>query len=219
MPRQRKISRRIDHGSNDHTFLSTEECFRQQHFEALDTLICQLDQRFDQRDLKVLEEIEKLSIGCCNNSDMNPSEELMELYQREIIFQNLQVQLAMLPDFLKTCNEENTHETSIKQVTLVNTICELMNISSFGKTKFSEVNKLLHLYLTVPMTSSTAERSFPALRRIKDYLRSTMTQARPNHLKVTHVHKDRTDNLNIVDIAKAFISLNDRQSAFFGHFK
>ena len=53
-----------------------------------------------------------------------------------------------------------------------------------------------------------------------DYLRSTtMTQARFNHLMVTHVHKDITDNLNIVDIAKAFVSLNDRQSAFFGHFK
>ena len=219
MPRQRKVSRRIDHGSNDHTFLSTEEYFRQQYFEALDILICQLDQRFDQKDLKVLEEIEKLLIGCCNNGDVNPSEELMELYQREINFQNLQVQLAMLPDFLKTCNEQNTHETPIKQVTSVNTICELMNISSFGKTMFSEVNKLLHLYLTVPMTSSTAEHSFSSLRRIKDYLRSTMTQAHLNHLMVTHVHKDRTDNLNIVDIAKAVVSLNDRWSAFFGHFK
>lgn len=98
LPRQRNVSRRIDHGSNDHTFLSTEEYFRQQYFEALDILICQLDQRFDQKDLKVLEEIEKLLIGCCNNAygDVNPSEELMELYQREINFQNLQVQLAML---------------------------------------------------------------------------------------------------------------------------
>ena len=179
-----------------------------------------MDQRFDQKDLKVLEEIEKLLISHCNNNnDVNPSEELMELYQREINFQNLQVQLAMLPDFLKTCNEQKAHETPIKQVTSVNTICELMNISSFGKTMFSEVNKLLHLYLTIPMTSSTAERSFSALRRIKDYLRSTMTQACLNHLMVMHVHKDRTDNLNIVDIAKAFVSLNDRRSTFFGHFK
>lgn len=114
LPRQRKVSRRIDHGSIDHTFLSTEEYFRQQYFEALDITICQLDQRFDQKDLKVLEEIEKLLIGCCNNNYVNPSVELMELYQREINFQNLQVQLAMLPDFLKTCNEQNTHETPIK---------------------------------------------------------------------------------------------------------
>lgn len=84
---------------------------------------------------------------------------------------------------------------------------------------FSEVNKLLHLYLTVPMTSCTAERSFSALRRIKDYLRSTMTQARLNHLIVMHVHKERTDNLNIVDIAETFVSLNNRRSTFFGHFK
>ena len=46
-----------------------------------------------------------------------------------------------------------------------------------------------------------------------------MTKAHLNCLMVTHVHKDRTENLNIVDIAKAFVSLNDRRSAFFGHFK
>ena len=94
-----------------------------------------------------------------------------------------------------------------------------MNMSSFGKTMFSEVNKLLQLYLTAPMTSSTAEYSFSALRRIKDYLRSTLTQAYLNHLMVTHTPKDRTDNLKIIDITKAFVSLNDRQSAFFRHFK
>ena len=54
---------------------------------------------------------------------------------------------------------------------------------------------------------------------IKDYLTSTITQAHLNHLMVTHVHKDRTENLNIVDIAEAFISLNDRWNAFLGHFK
>ena len=53
-----------------------------------------------------------------------------------------------------------------------------------------------------------------------DYLRSTATtQAHLNDLMVTHVHKDITDNLNIVDIAKAFVSLNDRRGAFFGHCK
>ena len=75
---------------------------------------------------------------------MYPSKELMELYQKEINFQNLQIQLAMLPDFLKTCNEQNTDKTLIKQVTSGTTICELMNNLSFGKVMFGEVNKLLH---------------------------------------------------------------------------
>lgn len=37
----------------------------------------------------------------------------------------------------------------------------------------SEVDKLLNIYFTFPVTSATAERSFSSLRRIKTYLRST----------------------------------------------
>ena len=93
----------------------------------------------------------------------------------------------------------------VKEVTTVNTICELMNLSSFGKTIFSVINKLLHLYQTVPMTSSTAERSFSALRRIKDYLRSTMTQAWLNHLMF--IKREQTILTYVADIAKTFVSL------------
>ena len=83
---------------------------------------------------------------------------------------------------------------------------------------FSEVNKLLHLYLTVPMTSATAERTFSALRRLNTYLHATMSQQRLNNLMVLHVHKDETDNLNLVDVAKNFIDVNNRRHLYFGWF-
>ena len=35
---------------------------------------------------------------------------------------------------------------------------------------------LLPMYLTIPVTSATSERTFSALRRLKNYLRSTMKQ-------------------------------------------
>ena len=79
-----------------------------------------------------------------------------------------------------------------------------MNTSSFGKSMFSEVNTLLRVYLTVPMTSATAERSFSSLRRLKTYLRSTMSQKRLNHILLLHTHKVFTDELNIVEIARVY---------------
>ena len=39
------------------------------------------------------------------------------------------------------------------------TKCDMMNETSIGK-KFSEVHNLIRLYLTIPMTSATAERIF-----------------------------------------------------------
>ena len=83
---------------------------------------------------------------------------------------------------------------------------------------FNQVNKLLHIVLTIPVTTSTAERSFSTLRRLKTYLRSTMSQTRLNHLMLLHIHKDRTDELNICDIAKEFIEVNDRRVKLFGRF-
>ncbi|CAG7723648.1 unnamed protein product, partial [Allacma fusca] len=41
---------------------------------------------------------------------------------------------------------------------------------------FSEVQKFLKLLMAVPISSATDERTFSILRRIKDYLRSTMAQ-------------------------------------------
>ena len=54
-------------------------------------------------------------------------------------------------------------------------------------------------------TNAGSERSFSAVRRIKSYLRSTMSQQRLNHLMLLHVHKDRTDGLDLVDVANDLI--------------
>ena len=46
---------------------------------------------------------------------------------------------------------------ALKRVTSVRTVCDAMNSSS---AVLSEVHKLLRLYLTVPISSSTSERTF-----------------------------------------------------------
>ena len=169
------------------------------------------------RALKILGQIESLLINACNGQVNQPSDTLESLYLADIDFQRLQVQLAMLPDLLKVVNEQDPTGIKITQVTTISTICDLVNTSSFGKSMFSEVNTLLRVYLTVPMTSATAERSFSSLRRLKTYLRSTMSQKRLNHI-LLHTHKVFTDKLNIVEIAKGFMKVNDRRQNYFGAF-
>ena len=48
--------------------------------------------------------------------------------------------------------------------------------------KTLEVIPVMKLILVMPATNATSERSFSAMRRLKSYLRSTMTQERLNHL-------------------------------------
>ena len=66
---------------------------------------------------------------------------------------------------------------------------------------FSEVMRLIKIFYIIPVTTATAERSFSALRRLKTYLRSTMSQERLNHTMLLHVHKDRTDQIDIMNVA------------------
>ena len=55
---------------------------------------------------------------------------------------------------------------------------------------------------------------FSTLRQLKNYLRSIMTQERLNHVMVLHTHKDHTDNINLLEIAKEFVSFNYRRINF-----
>ena len=124
----------------------------------------------------------------------------------------------MMPELVKAANQESSSSIKIREVTSLSTVCDMMNETSIGKVMFSEVHQLIQLYLTVPMTSATAERMFSTLRRLKHYLRSTMTQERLNHVIMLHTHKDRTDEIELTEIAKEFVSFNERRVGFFGHF-
>ena len=92
------------------------------------------------------------------------------------------------------------------------------DIEIISDSMFSEVHKLLRIYLTVPITSASAERTFSTLRRLKTYLRATMSQNRLNHIIILYTHKSYTDNLNITDITREFVACNERRQSFFGSY-
>ena len=94
----------------------------------------------------------------------------------------------------------------------------LRELSPAQKSLMSEVCTLASLILVMPATNAVSERSFSALRRLKSYLRSIMTQVRLNNLMVLHVHKSRTDNLSCKDIATDFVSGSSHRQAIFGNF-
>ena len=81
-------------------------------------------------------------------------------------------------------------------------------------TFYSEVIKLLKLILVMPATNAISERSFSGLKRVKTYLRTTMTQRRLNHLMLLHVHKDKTDNIGLKEISNDFVCNENRLSVF-----
>jgi hypothetical protein len=84
---------------------------------------------------------------------------------------------------------------------------------------FSEVSKLMELFLLLPVTSATAERSFSGLRRLKTFMRTCMSQELLNSLAILHVHKRMTCQLDVkFNAAKEFIARSPHRLSSFGSF-
>lgn len=133
------------------------------------------------------------------------------VFKGDLNFDSLERHLGVLVDAIHQALPQ------VKRVTSVRTICDAMKCDPY-RTMLSEVHKLLRLYLTVPITSSTSERAFSILRRLLTYLRATMTEQRLNNCMLLHVHKDLTDDLDLFEIAKDFIIAKEERNRYFGNF-
>ena len=207
---------RYNDGSAAHIFSRPEDLHRKDYYQAFDVVVAELNRRFDMPSFSVMKEIESILLQSFNGVHLPFSDEFCKLYNDELNFEWLKLQLMMLPDLLKTANEAEA--VRIIRVTSTGTVIDLMIMNSFSQSFLSEVNSLLRIYLTVPMTSATAERTFSTLRRLKNYLRTTMTQIRLNNITLCYTHKDRLEIMDMVDIAQQFISCNDRRRNFFGKY-
>ena len=108
-----------------------------------------------------------------------------------------------------------TDGDSLTMEAVVKAITKTPNFNTF----LSEVVKLTELVLVAAATNATSERSFSALRRVKTYLRTTMSQTRLNHLLILHVHKEACDNLDLVQVAGDFTKDSEHRHQIFGHFQ
>lgn len=70
------------------------------------------------------------------------------------------------------------------------------------------LTNLFKIFISIPPTSASAERSFSVLREVKNVLRSTMSEQRLNDLCLVYVHKDLSLEENAV--IDEFSKLNHR---------
>ena len=62
----------------------------------------------------------------------------------------------------------------------------------------SEISTVLKLILVLPATDAPSERVFSSLKRIKTYLRNSMSRARLNHLMLNaHEYSQRRNRSNV----------------------
>ena len=67
---------------------------------------------------------------------------------------------------------------------------------------------VFQIFLTLPVTVATAERSFSKLKLIKNYLRSSMFQDRLSGLSILSIENERARNIDLKRIVKKFAEKN-----------
>lgn len=132
----------------------------------------EVERRFEQPDFLIIENLETTLIKSANGDKIVPDESLLKYLEGDIDKDRFVTQVTLIPDMIKTA----FIHSPIKKVTNLRTIADAMNKSEIYKGMLSEIDKVLKIYFTFPVTTSTAERSFSSLHRLKTYLRNTMTQ-------------------------------------------
>lgn len=158
---------------------SPEEYFKISTFlPFLDYFLSQLQQRFKKHS-DILE-----SFACLLPTEKEPSatnvEKFMNLinfYQTDLEELNQTILLAEFKLWYQYCLDESLH-----------TVMEAFFKCDINV--FKNIFKLLKIFITLPISTSTTERSFSTLKRIKSYLRNSTGQDRLNGLATMNIHLD-----------------------------
>ena len=186
LPRLRRVPSRLGGGEVQPTYRNVEHYYQVTSFyPLLDVIISQLEERFSENDMMIVECIEALlsanSISCVSQAALEQVSRFYGLdkdnFKAELrVYINLMKQKESKPSSIVVQGDDKSY------------------ILSKGRKLMAEdtgVQSVLpELCRTLPITSCTAERSFSCLRRLKNYLHSTMGQERLTALALLNIEKD-----------------------------
>ncbi|XP_065674173.1 uncharacterized protein LOC136091115 [Hydra vulgaris] len=148
-----------------------------------------------------------------NESWENHLQSVCRFYNQDINQSLAKTHIALLPSIVKSL------EYDTKKFTIQDLILFLKTLNHSEKALLTDVVKIAKLILVMPASNSLSERSFSALKRVKTYLRSTITDFRLNNLLVLHTHKEAVDKTDLAKIANEFINKCQTRINLFGQYR
>lgn len=190
----------MEEGTGDYHFPRTpREHYRPTYVAILDQAVEAIKQRFDQPGFGIYQKMQDLLLRAIQGKPYLHllATELTKLYGSDLDIQRLLTQLEML---------QTTVSGPISTFSdIVKWFAENPGLTSM----FSEVKVIIKLILVLPATNAVSERSFSTLRRVKSYLRSTMTESRLNSLLTLHTYKEMVDLIDPQDIVRSYVGVKE----------
>lgn len=163
------------------------------YYRSLDTIINHMKIRFSA-------ESQNLAVAVQNFLQMNfdGSLEFIQHYS-ESFSVNKEILRAEMT-VIKNCIGKQGEDISISDITSV-----------VRKDTFPNAYRFMQIALVLPISSATCERSFSTMRRIKNWLRSSMDQDRFSSLALANIENDITKSLIHDDVLEEFIKTGNRK--------
>ena len=178
LTRQYKVPRRIGEGTEASFFpVTAQDLYRQKYFTILDSVLVGLTVRFESHETSEhLKRVEQFLIGEEKSVDY-----IQQHYGKDVDGPRLLLHRDMLIDRAR-CQEVHLED--------IQCAVDFLIKDEVFRSMVTEVNKLIRMILTLPVSSCTAERSFSGLRRLKTFLRLQMSQERLNAVAIINIHKE-----------------------------
>ena len=133
----------------------------------------------------------------------------------ELVIAAKAVIAAYLDDFTENLETElksfaNEFKKEIEDKTSVLEIVSLM-LESRVSSSFPEAYKLLVLFVTIPVTAATAEKSFSKLKLIITYLRSKIFQERLDNLAILSIENAEAKSIDKAELIQRFANVKARR--------
>jgi hypothetical protein len=153
-------------------------------FEIIDKMVGELDRRFSGNEslLRACCTIDPSSTSFLQLNQMLPIVDTFAYLGLDI--DNLKAQVSVASNMFRIAGKvSNSHDVLV----------ELLNM----KVAFPDLLLFTQIVLTIPIASASAERSFSTMKRVKTYLRSTMTDQRLNDLCLLAIEREMSHALLI----------------------
>lgn len=217
-----EVSEELDTTSKASRFpFSIKAEIKRQYVEVIDKITASGEKRFSQEDISFMQAIEALLISSINGKTLEDQDVLIrEVTNRFKLcsFQSLKEQLKELHLLLRMYNNKRDVQQRIIEVTKVSSIIDIVNDQPASKECMEEVDTLLRIYQTIPLSSASAERTFSAMRRLKSWIRAKTGANHLNNIMFANLHKGNMDEIDIAEVAREFIQANSKREHFFGKF-
>ena len=214
LPRKRTPSKKIiesmELSDSDLQFIhlsssSAKEELVNQAMEAITKIEEELKRRFENEGVRFAVKSEELLLKACRGIiDESLAKDIVIHLKDDLDIQIFLRHLHNLSSLCSACK-------SVDEIRMV-----FVDLRPETLKLVDQITILIRILASMSTSNANNERSFSTLRRLKTWLRSTISQARLTHLAMLHVYKEETENLNPKKIMKIFVEAKEGRKNDFG---